>query len=98
MGKAVRRNDPCPCGSGEKFKNCCLGKPPPQVRRKRAFWPILILLLGGGLGVYLGISKGLTAGLASGGAGLMIAGLVVVMRDPPPSSGSGDPGAINFGG
>ena len=21
------RNDPCPCGSGKKFKNCCLGKP-----------------------------------------------------------------------
>jgi uncharacterized protein len=21
------RNDPCPCGSGRKFKNCCLGKP-----------------------------------------------------------------------
>jgi len=20
------RNDPCPCGSGKKFKNCCLGK------------------------------------------------------------------------
>ena len=30
--KAVRtvmpeRNDPCPCGSGRKFKNCCAGKP-----------------------------------------------------------------------
>jgi uncharacterized protein len=21
------RNDPCPCGSGRKFKNCCAGKP-----------------------------------------------------------------------
>ena len=21
------RNDPCPCGSGRKFKNCCMGKP-----------------------------------------------------------------------
>lgn len=20
----IRRNDPCPCGSGEKYKNCCL--------------------------------------------------------------------------
>ena len=26
--KAVKvgRNDPCPCGSGKKYKNCCLGK------------------------------------------------------------------------
>ena len=20
------RNEPCPCGSGKKYKNCCLGK------------------------------------------------------------------------
>ncbi len=25
-GKKVGRNEPCPCGSGEKYKNCCLGK------------------------------------------------------------------------
>lgn len=23
----VGRNDPCPCGSGRKFKKCCLFKP-----------------------------------------------------------------------
>lgn len=23
----VGRNDPCPCGSGKKFKKCCLGRP-----------------------------------------------------------------------
>ena len=22
----VGRNDPCPCGSGKKFKNCCMNK------------------------------------------------------------------------
>jgi uncharacterized protein YecA (UPF0149 family) len=22
--KGVGRNDPCPCGSGKKFKRCCL--------------------------------------------------------------------------
>jgi SEC-C motif len=27
MGRGrVSRNDPCPCGSGRKFKNCCYGK------------------------------------------------------------------------
>ncbi len=25
-GKKISRNDPCPCGSGRKFKNCCIGK------------------------------------------------------------------------
>jgi preprotein translocase subunit SecA len=23
-GKKVGRNDPCPCGSGKKYKKCCL--------------------------------------------------------------------------
>jgi hypothetical protein len=22
----VGRNDPCPCGSGDKYKNCCITK------------------------------------------------------------------------
>jgi uncharacterized protein YecA (UPF0149 family) len=25
--KQVGRNDPCPCGSGKKFKKCCMNKP-----------------------------------------------------------------------
>ncbi len=26
------RNDPCPCGSGRKYKKCCLSKAPPPVK------------------------------------------------------------------
>lgn len=26
MGKKIGRNDPCPCGSGKKYKYCCYGK------------------------------------------------------------------------
>src|SRR5947209_1516454 len=46
------RNDPCPCGSGKKFKNCCLRKdqqttagqqvafvPPPSEPAKRHRFP-----------------------------------------------------------
>ncbi len=25
-GRKVGRNEPCPCGSGKKFKQCCMGK------------------------------------------------------------------------
>jgi len=25
-GGKTGRNDPCPCGSGRKYKKCCLGK------------------------------------------------------------------------
>lgn len=26
MSAKINRNDPCPCGSGKKYKNCCLTK------------------------------------------------------------------------
>ncbi|MGA2148943.1 MAG: SEC-C metal-binding domain-containing protein [Bryobacteraceae bacterium] len=26
LGPKIGRNDPCPCGSGQKYKRCCLGK------------------------------------------------------------------------
>ena len=25
----IGRNDPCPCGSGQKYKKCCAGRQPP---------------------------------------------------------------------
>lgn len=26
MSKKAKRNDPCPCGSGKKYKKCCYSK------------------------------------------------------------------------
>jgi len=36
MSAKTGRNDPCPCGSGKKFKRCCAGlslAPPPEALR-----------------------------------------------------------------
>jgi hypothetical protein len=30
------RNDPCPCGSGKKYKQCCLAKDEEKARAARA--------------------------------------------------------------
>ena len=30
MTEKVGRNDPCPCGSGKKYKNCCMQKQQPR--------------------------------------------------------------------
>jgi hypothetical protein len=42
------RNEPCPCGSGKKYKNCCAGK---TALYKRPMWSgaLLALFLLGGL-------------------------------------------------
>lgn len=30
----ISRNDPCPCGSGKKYKNCCMNKTSSQLEKK----------------------------------------------------------------
>lgn len=38
MGKKIGKNAPCPCGSGIKYKRCCLSKAPlaiPQPKKKK---------------------------------------------------------------
>jgi hypothetical protein len=35
-GKGAGRNDPCPCGSGRKYKQCCLEKDEAALRKTRA--------------------------------------------------------------
>jgi hypothetical protein len=32
LGKGSLRNQPCICGSGKKYKNCCMGSEPPRAR------------------------------------------------------------------
>ncbi len=33
---SVGRNEPCPCGSGRKYKQCCLDKDEAKARKARA--------------------------------------------------------------
>lgn len=37
----ISRNDPCPCGSGRKYKKCCLGKDEDAPRQERVRETIL---------------------------------------------------------
>lgn len=94
---AISRNDPCPCGSGKKHKQCCEGVPPPQVRRKRALAPLLCLVAGIAAALYVGFRHDGVTGFAVGIAGGIFAILVSVFQDPPPPADRSSPGSINFG-
>jgi len=49
-----RRNDPCPCGSGRKFKKCCSGRERAREERSaRAYWGLFLLVFLGGGGLAL---------------------------------------------
>jgi hypothetical protein len=45
MRRRVGRNDPCPCGSGKKFKNCCQAKPERLSLATRAWFALIALML-----------------------------------------------------
>jgi len=42
---APGRNEPCPCGSGGKFKRCCGAGPPPPDFDQQLLWPFVLQLL-----------------------------------------------------
>lgn len=93
----VNRNDPCPCGSGKKYKRCCLDSPASGFDRRTT----IALTIGGIAVAIAGVlyatvgrdAAGLVAGL-----GILGAGAWWLFSDPPSSKGTGDPGAISFGG
>lgn len=96
MALQVSRNDPCPCGSGEKYKRCCLGNPKAAARRMRV--PLILAGIGVLLGVAMGWEQGMRTGLTVAAAGLLIAGIVASFwHPPPPGQGKGDSAGINFG-
>lgn len=65
---SATRNDACPCGSGKKYKKCCLGAPDPRaVRRTRILlYGALALTIATLAAVFLvGQSVGAAVGLGS---------------------------------
>lgn len=42
MNKKIGRNDPCPCGSGKKYKSCCMQMQKKPVTGKKTFKATLL--------------------------------------------------------
>lgn len=100
----VKRNDPCPCGSGKKFKHCHFGEDFGEegevAPRPSPLLPAVLLTIALVVAVAVGWSEGSAgAGVTVLLAGLLLVGGIIVLRKPPPSnpSGGGDPSSLNFG-
>ncbi len=50
MAKTPKRNDPCHCGSGKKYKNCCLEKDQTKVSSKLGVIGLVLVVI---LGIWL---------------------------------------------
>ena len=95
----ISRNDPCPCGSGKKYKSCHLGREQ-ELAPSSAAKPIALVIAALAaltLGALVYTSKGFQAGLAVALGGLMLVGITAILWKPPPPGAGGDSGAINFG-
>lgn len=91
------RNEPCPCGSGKKYKHCHLNKDTSQNVKWRK-GPLAIAILGFVTGCVLLFTEGMTIG------GPVIAAAIVLpigwatFTDPPPVKGNADnAAALKFG-
>ncbi len=54
--KKVGRNEPCPCGSGKKYKNCHQKEEAAKSGRNKTFWFTVLfiaIVIIAGVGVYL---------------------------------------------
>lgn len=102
----ISRNDPCPCGSGRKYKKCHLGRPLDREgedearegpRRLDRRIPILAVL-GVGATVLAGVLKDASAAVIVALAWTLASvGYLVVSRPPPPKEKPGNPAALDFG-
>ncbi len=82
----VLRNDPCPCGSGRKFKKCCLGaEPVAKVRARRQLWFAWGVVAAIAIGASL--IWGTTTGTAVGMAGAALVGAWILMHDDSHEAG-----------
>ncbi len=95
----IGRNTPCHCGSGKKFKNCCIDKVQKEASQAPLGASIGIVLVGLAGAALLLMTKGVGSALAAVAGAIIVAVAVFIFRDPnPPRGGSGgDSSAINFG-
>ena len=108
MNMKIGRNDPCPCGSGKKYKHCHWGKALPgeegpsgtseemAASNKRS--AIMILAFGVLVSIGVGFWKGTYTALIVAAAWALGSAAYLSFRNPPPiNENAGDPAALNFG-
>ena len=99
MTEEPTRNSPCPCGSGIKYKHCCLGKPAQSSGKKKikiislglALVPIIVGVAGS---YYWGWE---TAAQISVGGIMAGLGYLILAKPPSADRNRSSGGNIDFG-
>ena len=98
----VRRNDPCPCGSGKKYKHCCFlteddGAEEPKAVNGPLLLKVFLLSLAAGIAAGIGLGDWGHGATVFFAAFLLVGGFVVLRKPPPSNPNAGDPSSLNFG-
>ena len=80
MGEKVGRNQPCPCGSGKKYKNCHFGKQESSAPPTLFFGLLAVVAV---ISVVLGVIFGWGNGARTGAFGAVLVVTVFLLRKPP---------------
>ncbi|MEM1204573.1 MAG: SEC-C domain-containing protein [Acidobacteriota bacterium] len=93
---SIGRNELCPCGSGLKYKRCCLvtGSVDDAKRQRTTLIAIVTVVA---IALVLAFAVSGQVGAVAGALGGVGVAIWLWLSAPPPSKGGGDPGAINFG-
>ena len=84
MSATISRNDPCPCGSGLKYKKCCLprgGVDSGKRSRRFQILAVVVVVAAIAAGVAFGRDTGLFVGA---GSALLVGVYYFLLGDPPP--------------
>ena len=96
----IGRNDPCPCGSGKKYKRCCLGSEvDPAVAPRNTKAALIAAAVAALVVIAVALTRTVNDALVLAVvAALVVAGVYIFSNMPPPNENTGSPGGINFGG
>lgn len=85
---SATRNDLCPCGSGKKYKKCCLGAPDPKaVRRSKILLYGTVVLLAVTVAAFFLAGRGVASAVGLGSFGLIIGYVLAGGPHPEPPKG-----------
>ena len=94
----ISRNEPCPCGSGKKYKQCHLDKGDPNAPASTSWLPYALVLGAVIAGVVGTVVDSWDTGVMISGVSIVAIIAWSVFRDPPPpKGGSSNPAGLDFG-
>ena len=99
----IQRNAPCPCGSGKKYKHCCLasdlqknGATVAEIDNSKKIPVIAVIAVLASVGATY--AEDLAMGLTVAAASVIVGwGYLTFSNPPPPKEDAGNPAGLDFG-